>query len=236
MRILCLGNSFKEGGRCIAGIRINSENKYFKENDRPVWIRPISRTDHGQIRNQLVAHVKLLDVLKFKVTSVPDQSNYQSENVFFDESSIKVIGRINKKSLNQLCDNNQNIFGNRGKAIHKDKIGSLRHSLMLIKTNNFDVVEVNYDDNSNQPQKRMAFHYNGNNYNLPITDPVFLHMYETNHNILNGVQQIFLSLSVGVCWKDWYYKLVAGVFLGPINQDNNQSNPFNGHDDEPLPF
>jgi hypothetical protein len=236
MRIICLGNSFKEGGRCIAGIRINSKNQYLTENDRPLWIRPISRANHGQIRNQLVSHIKLLDILKFSVTSVPDRNNYQSENAYFDERSIQIVGKINSKSIKILCEDHSVIFGNRGKAIHEDKIGSLRHSLILIKTKQFDVVEVNYDDNSNQPQKRMAFKYNGNNYNLPITDPVFLHSYQSNHNILNGVDKIYLSLSVGICWKSWYYKLVAGVIIPPNSKISTPSNPFSNSSDEPLPF
>ncbi len=59
----------------------------------------------------------------------------------FRENSIRVLGRFNSTNLNQLCDNRNLIFGNRGKAVSEEKIGELSYSLMLINTNQFEVIE-----------------------------------------------------------------------------------------------
>jgi hypothetical protein len=59
----------------------------------------------------------------------------------------------------------------------------------------------------------LAFAHNVNSYDFPITDPVFLQRYQNNHNLLTNVNQLYLSLSLGVVWNDWYYKLVAGIIL-----------------------
>jgi len=38
-RFVCLANSFKEGGRCLAGIVLDNNNKPVIENALPKWIR-----------------------------------------------------------------------------------------------------------------------------------------------------------------------------------------------------
>jgi hypothetical protein len=70
-----------------------------------------------------------------------------------------VIGQFQKSDLEQICDDRFLLFGNRGKAIHKDKINSLDHSLLLIKPKEFEVVERRYDDNE-YPQQRLLFKFN----------------------------------------------------------------------------
>ncbi len=74
---VCLANSFKEGGRCIAGIEINGNNCILI-NNKPKWIRPISQsTEHGQVPTYLVSHIKLLDIVEIDIIKiVPD--DYQS--------------------------------------------------------------------------------------------------------------------------------------------------------------
>lgn len=82
---------------------------------------------------------------------------------------------------------------------------------MFIKIDQFEVIERTWEDNPNRPKTRLVFSYNGNTYDLPITDPAFLHHYQTNPNFLNNQDQIYASLSIAVEWKGWYYKLIAGI-------------------------
>jgi hypothetical protein len=37
-RFVCLANSFKEGGRCLAGIELDNNNNPIIENGHPKWI------------------------------------------------------------------------------------------------------------------------------------------------------------------------------------------------------
>lgn len=212
-RFVCLANSFKEGGRCLAGIELDNNNNPKVENGHPKWIRPICNTPHGEVHTHLVVHLKILDIIEIDITGYLGVRDYQSENALFRENSIRVLGRFNTNNLNQLCDNRNFIFGNRGKAVSEEAIGNLSYSLMLINTNQFTVIEKTYEDNPNRPQVRLVFSYNGNQYDLPVTDPVFLHNYQSNPDFLEGINEAYLCLSLGVAWQDWYYKLVAGIIF-----------------------
>ena len=83
---------------------------------------------------------------------------------------------------------------------------------MLIRVDNFTINERSYEDNPDK-QIRMIFLYNGNSYDLPITDPVFLRKYERDSGSIPTDQETFLSLSLAVEWSSWYYKLIAGIII-----------------------
>lgn len=212
IRFVCLANSFKEGGRCVAGIELDDNNNPKIENGHPVWIRPICNTPHGEIRTDLVVYLNILDVIEIEATGFPEIKDYQSENVFFRENSIKVVGRFNDNNLNQLCDNRNLIFGNKGKAVSEEAIERLSHSLMFVKTNQFEIIEKIYEDNP-KPKVRLVFSYNGNQYDLPVTDPAFIHKYQTSPVILENVTNLYLCLSVAIVQHHWHSKLVAGIIF-----------------------
>ncbi|MBS4028966.1 MAG: hypothetical protein KGZ58_10040 [Ignavibacteriales bacterium] len=208
-RFVCLANSFKEGGRCLAGIELDNRNNPIIANGRPKWIRPVCNTPHGEIPTHLVSHINILDIIEIETIGNPN-TDYQSENALFRENSIRTVGTFSRNNLNPLCENMPSIFGNRGKAVPQNAIVNLKYSLMLVRTDNFEVVEKTYEDNPYKKQ-RLVFTYNGNQYDFPITDPVFLHRYQTNPNSIDNINEVFLSLSLGVGWEDWYYKLVAAI-------------------------
>ena len=212
-RFVCLANSFKEGGRCLAGIELDNNNNPKIENGHPKWIRPICNTTHGEVHTHLVADLKILGIIEIEVTGYPHEKNYQSENVLFRENSIRVIGRFSFTQLNQLCDNRSLIFGNRGKAVSEEAIGNLSYSLMLINTNQFEVIERTYEDNPNRLQTRLVFSYNGNKYDLPVTDPIFLHNYQSSSDAIEDVEDVYLTLSLAIVHNNWHYKLVAAIIF-----------------------
>lgn len=212
-RFVCLANSFKEGGRCLAGIELDNNNNPIIENGHPKWMRPICNTPHGEIHTHLVVHLNILDVIEIDVTGYPEVRDYQSENVLFRENSIRVVGTFNPDNLNPLCDDRSVIFGNRGKAVSEEAIGNLSYSLMLINTNQFEVIERTYDDNPDKHQVRLVFSYNAIHYDLPITDPFFIYKYQRNHDIMEDTIGMYLCLSLGVAFNHWYYKLVAGIIF-----------------------
>jgi len=210
-RFVCLANSFKEGGRCLAGIEIDQNDKPVFENKRPKWIRPICNTLHGEVHTHLCSHIRLLEIVEIDIISFPNLGSYHSENALFNESSIRVASRFNG-SLSLFCDDAKLIFGNRGKAISEESITRLAYSLMFIKTNKFEVVGRSYDNVPEKIQYRLVFSYNGNEYNFPITDPDFLNKLRINPEFYKNYQALFMSLSITIPWESWYYKLVAGIF------------------------
>lgn len=214
MRIVCLANSFKEGGRCLAGIEINADNTPVMQKNRPKWIRPVCTTEHEEVPTHLVANMNLLDIIEFDSFEAVGEG-HQSENIRFKESSLNVISNLKKEALVNMTDNDRFhiIFGNRGKAVAQDAIEHLNHSLILINTDVFEINEKVYEDNPDKPQIRLSFRYRGNLYDLPVTDPVFLHRLKSNPNVLEDITQIYLVLSLGGVHNDWYYKLIAGIIF-----------------------
>lgn len=209
-RFVCLANSFKEGGRCLAGIELDSENNPVFENGRPKWLRPVSSLGHGAIDTDYVSQLKILDVVEFDMGEFISRGTYQCENVSYLNPIFNTVGTFDIAQLRNLCDNRFQIFGNKGKAIIEDKIGLLNHSLLLINPSEFEVYEKVYSD-SQYPQQRLMIKYNGYQYDLPITDPVFLRKYQADPAIMDDIRNIYVSLSVGVLHEGWYNKLVAGI-------------------------
>ena len=182
------------------------------------------------MHTHLVSHINILDIIEVEITNYPETNNYQSENAYFRENSLRVIGNYDSDELDRLCDNRNLIFGNRGKAVSEEAIGNTTFSLMFIKVTTFEVIEKTYEDNPNKSQIRLVFSFNGNQYDLPVTDPVFLHRYQTNPDFLENFNQLYVSLSLAVEWKGWYYKLIAGIILSD-NDDNA-----NLIEEDDLPF
>jgi hypothetical protein len=209
-QFVCLANSYKEGGRCVAGIVLEN-GRPVMQNGKPKWIRPVCETAHGEVPTNLVSHINLLDIVEIDVTSnVPD--SYQSENVLFDTNAIKVVGKFSLSNLSNLCDNSQTtLFGNRGGAVTPENAQLLSNSLRMIKVTNFNVVEKIYADNPN-PKLRLSFAFSGNTYEIPITDPAFLDAYRANKNLLSNSSNVFVVMSLGVLHQNWHSKLVAAIF------------------------
>ena len=209
--IVCLANSKKYGERCIAGIEIvpTGGNKYkvVKDDNQPRWIRPVSNREHGEISTQLVKQIELFDIVEMKVTNKCPQG-YQTENMLLDNANIKSIGKLKLKT--ELVDKFVStkldvIFLNRGKAVPKEKIDQVTNSLVFIKP---EKVKFNSVKSLEGEEKlRSQFEFNGIPYDFPITDVDFLKRY----NEISQYRNIYFTISLGVEFKDWYYKLIAGV-------------------------
>ena len=209
--IICLGNSYKNGGRCLAGIEVRKTfNGYnvVKNNDgSPKWIRPVMENDNLGIPESMVSSFRLFDVLDIDVMNdVP--SGAHSENVRF--RSINKVGHYNG-SLSVLCDDNHSlIFGNRGKAVPEEIFCSGGYSLMFVKSENL-FIETQYDEYGHE-KYRIKFSYKGNKYDFPLTDPEYISMLQRGcRESGSRNNEIYLTLSLGVNYNDWHYKLVAGV-------------------------
>jgi len=211
MRIICLSNSFKAGGRCLAGIEINNDNKIGIYKRGPRWIRPVCKTDQEQVPNNISRNYKYYDLIEFNSDPSYKRTDYQSENLLIRDNKLKYIGKVNISGpLSDLCNNNtdKNIFGNISNFVSKIEVNSLKYSLMMIEINKFEVVTVDRYG-STSPQRRLKFSYHNTIYDLPITDPIFLQNYEHDNDILRNLNNLFIILSLGVEFNSKYYKLVA---------------------------
>lgn len=126
----------------------------------------------------------------------------------FNENSVKILSSIKLSSANldQLTCDSGALFGNKGKAVHKDVVDSIDHSLVFIKVNKYNVF-IKPENN----QLRMNFQYNFLEYDLPITDINFETKFRKNNTILDGIQHFYLTISLAVVHNNWHSKLIAGI-------------------------
>lgn len=210
--ILCLANSYKHGGRCIAGIEVIINNNDFSivrdTNGTPKWLRPVSHSIAGEVPNSHAFNITILSIVK--ITDIEYAGMYShSEDVYYN--SLSVVGKIKSTHniLNSCLDNyHLTIFGNRGKALTPECFQNGTYSIMLVFAKN---PEMYIDTRFDNPKARMKFVHNGNNYDLPITDPIFLNRIRNDNNCGGIISDAFLVLSLGVEHEGWHSKLIAAV-------------------------
>src|SRR5690242_4175694 len=144
-KFVCLANSYKEGGRCVAGIELDAQNNPVFQNEKPKWIRPVCNTKHDEIPTEIVSHFKLLDIIEIDIIEEQPQG-YQSENVSFDEKSLKICGTFDRNGLPGICNNPNAIFDNWRKSVSDEEIDDLDHSLLLLRLTDFEVVNKIAED------------------------------------------------------------------------------------------
>ena len=213
---ICLANSYKHGGRCIAGIEVVPQSDgslgiVRHDDGRPRWIRPVSMSANGEIPNHLAESFKIFSLVKLTdVESCPD--NAHTEDVHCTRMEICPFELSPTKDfLNQLIDTqHQAVFYFRGKSIPTTIIDRLDYSLMLIHPDN----ACAYCDEGRENSKyRMKFTYNGSNYDFPITDPVFLEQFKKSPDSYADLDGVYLVLSLGIAFEGFHYKLVATVLI-----------------------
>ena len=212
--IICLANSYKHGGRCIAGIEItfDANGKPFivrHPDGRPVWLRPVSDSPDGSIPNEIAKDIKLFSVIK--VTDVvPCPNKAHVEDIKYSQLESRHGYFTPNDNLLQLCldKKHQNIFYFQGKAVSAQMVERLDYSLMLIKPND---VEAYVDENREKSKYRMKFSYYGSHYDFSITDPEFLEAFKTNPELGSNLKNVYLALSLGMEFEGFHFKLVATV-------------------------
>jgi hypothetical protein len=211
-KFICLANSFKEGGRCLAGIEVDANDNPVIINGKPKWIRPVCNTLHGEIPNHIAEPFKILDIVEITITGTKPEG-YQSENVTFNTGSLMKAGSFDLKQVKNLCESGKYVFATRYDYLSEEVIANLNHSLVLIIPKTFEVIERPNYQYPDRPKQRLVFSYNDFTYDFSITDPAFLRKYQKNPDFFEDIEEIVLSLSVGVKFPvtNRYYKLVAGI-------------------------
>ena len=80
---------------------------------------------------------------------------------------------------------------------------------MFVKPENVEAYQTT--SVAGNPQIRAKFDFNGNTYDFPITDIDFENRFSSNSMLLDFCSHIYFTISLGVEFNGWYYKLIAGV-------------------------
>lgn len=222
--ILCLANSYKHGGRCIAGIEVQEhDGKYClvrNTDGTPHWIRPISITAAGEILNSVADGIVPFDVLKI-TNVVPSPTHSHSENVLF--SNIENRGKLFRpipELLDKLIDNHhQEIFYSHDKAVPPETFLQGNYSLMLIKTERANIYnDIRYE----RSRFRIKFNYHLVEYDLPITDPIYINRLKSDKLLFGERENLYVVLSLGIEHEGLNYKLIPTVIDCPQNEHEEE--------------
>lgn len=233
-----MANSYKHGGRCIAGIELEWKEQRWRivrdERGMPKWVRPVCRfTDTGEIPNEAAEDLKVLDVVWLKETE-PHIDGAQTENVFYN--SMTAIGKHYDPSpelLERFADDSHcHLFYNYAKSVpHEAYCSECDHSILLLRVSDAEV----YADTTtaDYTRYRMRFNYCDHSYDIPITDPVYLKQLSWGRKAVGLKGTIYITCSLGMLYEGYHHKLVACVFeTGQTATVTPQDNWFEEYEQE----
>lgn len=210
---VCLANSKKYGGRCLAGIELTLDaagkpHLALDATGNPHWIRPVAHTEHGEVPQAAVQHIHLLDIVVFEYEAACPQG-YQTENVYYQGNTFESCGKLNAKpeNLNQLVDNQTDtLLGNRQKFLTVEEAAALEKSIVLVKATegSLKLYEMG-------AQLRTGFRWQHTYYDLPVTDLDFHLRWIDDPKLLEGKTNIYLCVSLAINFEGRHHKLVAGI-------------------------
>ena len=216
IEFVCLANSRKMSGSCIAG-KIIKSNK---------WIRPVSSREKGEISSKDQRYSngqlpKVLDIIKIAIKGYKP-TLFQKENYLIDDRYHWEKKDEFTESLDELLDHPNDLWGTVSSSSQRlydrfpdDMCSIFGESLYLIKPESMKVIvrtEGGEFDNSRR-KVRAEFQYNGVKYIFPVTDPIIEHRYLSGENGIFDISQtkIYLCVSVGLPYNGFCYKFVASV-------------------------
>jgi len=218
-RMVCLANSRKLSGRCIAG-------KEFPGGANAAWIRPVSARPHEEVSEYERQYQDGSDPCVMDIIDVPlldvRPKNYQVENWLLDPDYYwEKRGHVTWDQIGGLTDPVEDLWIN-GLSTHHgmhDRIdlstaNSLTSSLRLVHVPRLSLAVFAPGEAFGNPKRRVQarFRFNSVNYRLWVTDPVYERRYLKMPNAEYELGESFLTVSIGEPAEDGYcYKLIAAI-------------------------
>ena len=220
---ICLANSYKYGGRCIAGIEIQlaADEKSFRvvcNEGEPKWIRPVQKgAKHEEIAEETARNIRILDVIEIETTDSCSE-DCQSENVYFSRMRIVKSLPFSTKVLQALLSKRESVLHSGERYLSREEYRTNRGSLMLIEPEEPEIIreEKITDEGKRLPKYKVQFSYKGTKYLLPITDPRYLERMEGYSSVPlvgkfpTGTFYFTISMTAEP-WDNKHYKLLAGI-------------------------
>lgn len=223
-RIVCLANSRKFSGRCIAGKEIIPAG----EEHGPLvgtWIRPVSARQSEEVSEDDRKYPdgsdpKILDVIDIKLHSARPK-HYQKENWLIDADEYWAFaGRVNVASLAQLIDHTaplwydgRSTFNGLNDQIRLIDALKLTESLRLIHVESLTLVvwAPGADFGNHKRRVQGRFQHAGVDYALWVTDPIIETQYLRLDNGKYAMGECYLTISLGEPLNGFTYKLIAAI-------------------------
>ena len=223
--IVCLANSRKRQGRCVAGLRVDGKG----------WLRPVGSNAEGVLHPHHYTlpddtEPQLGDVLRVHC-SRPNPRPYHPEDwVVMSlpwERVADGLGRNKYDWLRPYLSSDPLLLGSPGERVALARLQAhpVARSLSLIAPQNIKWhIALNKEG---ERRIRVDFTLNGGHYSLPLTDPVWeqrlLHLkagvYERETARIDADAEVWLTVSLSEPFApaeqdaEFCYKLVVGVLV-----------------------
>ena len=217
-RIVCLANSRKLHGRCVAG-------REWIGGRAGRWIRLVSDREHQEVSEyerqyEDGSDPKVLDVIDVPVLE-PRPDDYQSENWLLDpEYYWEKVGRLSWFDLPAVVDpsvplwlDGSSTYHGRNDRIPLDAVDSVADSLKLIHVGELSLSVFKPGEAFGNMKRRVQgrFTFAGRQYWLWVTDPVYERRYLAKLDGEYPIGECFLTVSLGEPYGGAVYKLIASI-------------------------
>jgi hypothetical protein len=169
--IICLANSVKNGGRCIAGLKTDASG----------WLRPVSLLPHGTLQHENYmletgCEPQIFDILEIECSDHRPEC-YQPENWIISSKKWRFVGFASHQKLVEILKPeldrtaiSEGLFGNASDKVDYELFqkNPAQHSLAYIKPEHINWIVQEYEG---KKKYRASFLLNKILYNLTITDP-----------------------------------------------------------------
>ena len=214
--IVCLANSIRMCGRCVAG-------KEYISGNFGGWVRPVSSRSNAEISEEERHYnngkeINVLDIVTIPMNE-PRPQSFQTENHLIDpEYYWEKEDTLPWNQLENALDHDKPTLWVNGyessiginNRIPQSLADQITSSLMLIRPKNLEVVV-----SAGWESKRRVdanFHYRDQTYRLNVTDPIIKRDYLARENGKYEIPDAYVCVSVaGEPFDGFHYKLVAAI-------------------------
>lgn len=218
-RIVCLANSRKLRGRCVAGVELSHLG----------WIRPVSAREHQEVSEYERQYRDGSDPRLLDIIDVPllehRPKDCQQENWLLDpEDYWKKVGVFEWKNLDTLAETGGTLWRNgysTGKGLNDripvDQAAEETSSLKLVHVDRLLLRVFAPGAAFGNPERRVQaqFQFTVNDYTLRVTDPRIEQTCLAKENGHYQLGECYLTISLSEPFKGNCYKLIAAVLEKP---------------------
>jgi len=213
-RIVCLANSKKMSGRCVAGLEVVGSD--LKGWIRPVSARPTEEVSLDERRYENGQDVQLLDIVEIRFREARPHACQVENHLIDDTEHWQRIGTFESRKLAAHAtrsgplwlDVNSSYSGTNDRIPVADA-DRLDHSLKLVQP---DALRILVGRGYKKRQVRAAFQLGESHYNLGVTDTKvesrYLGMKDGEYAYPT---RAVMCVSLGEPFDGYRYKLVASI-------------------------
>lgn len=217
-RIVCLANSRKLAGRCIAGREWASGNG-------GKWIRPVSSRTTQEVSEYERQYddgsdPKVLDIIDVPLIE-PQPYGIQRENWLLDPTYYWTkAGTCSPFQLEPFADPIERLWIDGNSTYHGsndrillDSMGGISSSLRFIRSEYLLLKVFAPGEAFGNAKRRVQgrFNHAGRDYALWVTDPVYERRFLSKLDGDYRIDQCYLTISLGEEYDKAVYKLIAGI-------------------------